>query len=192
MSAPSDLHPAPQRPTRQRATRPSKLRLTLLSVLLPLWPLASAWADGDRHGRSIPLTPLYQQECGACHTAYAPGLLPASSWQGIMKGLSRHYGSDATMDPASTRQIADWLQANAGAGRRTSQARPPEDRITRSDWFLREHRHIPPAAWAHRSVGSAANCAACHTDADQGRFSEHRLRVPPGLDSLVGRAWEDD
>jgi mono/diheme cytochrome c family protein len=177
---------------RPNPRRPRPLLAALLFGLLPLAPLAPAWADGDRQGRHTPLTPQYQQECGACHTAYAPGLLPAASWQGIMKGLDHHYSSDASMDPASTRQIAEWLQAHAGTSRRASQERPPEDRITRAAWFQREHRHIPLAAWSHRSVGSAANCAACHTDAEQGRFSEHSLRVPPGLERLVGRAWEDD
>jgi mono/diheme cytochrome c family protein len=167
----------------------TSLLATLCTALLATAP---AWADDEHAGRSPALTPQYRQECGACHTAYAPALLPAASWQRIMKGLDRHYGSDASMDAATTRQISGWLQANAGSGRRISQDSPPQDRITRAAWFEREHRHIPAAAWTHRSVGSAANCAACHTDADQGQFSEHSLRVPPGLERLVGRAWEDD
>ncbi len=171
---------------RRRAPR---LLATLCTALLTTAP---AWAEGEHTGRSTPLTATYRQECGACHTAYAPGLLPAASWQRIMKGLDHHYGSDASMDAATTRQIGAWLQANAGIGRRMGQDGPPQDRITRAGWFEREHRHIPAAAWTHRSVGSAANCAACHTDADQGRFSEHSLRVPPGLERLVGREWEDD
>lgn len=169
--------------------RPWALLAAVCATLLASAPVR---ADSEHEGRHTPLTPQYRQECGACHTAYAPRLLPAASWQRIMKGLDRHYGSDASMDAASTRQIGDWLQANAGTGRRVSQDGPPQDRISRAAWFEREHRHIPAAAWTHRSVGSAANCTACHTDADQGRFGEHSLRVPPGLERLVGRAWEDD
>ncbi len=186
--------PSPSPPT--LPTLPGGLtRLTLLigiGCALALCAMGSARADDEHAGRSTPLTPLYRQECGACHTPYAPGLLPAASWQRLMKGLDRHYGSDASLDAASARQIGDWLQANAGSERRSDGKGPPQDRITRSSWFEREHRHVPSAAWSHRSVGSAANCAACHTDADQGRFSEHSLRVPPGLERTVGRAWEDD
>ena len=75
--------------------------------------------------------PAYQQECGSCHLAYPAGLLPASSWHRIMDGLDQHYGSDASLDAQTTRQIGAWLQAHAATRRRTSQA-PPQDRITRS------------------------------------------------------------
>jgi hypothetical protein len=170
----------------------TSLRLGLLTTLAALCPWGSAHAEDDQHRGGTSLTPLYRQECGACHTAYAPSLLPAASWQRVMKGLDHHYGSNASLDEASERQIGRWLQAHAGGGRRAQGEGPPQDRITRTAWFEREHRHIPSAAWTHRSVGSAANCAACHTDADQGQFSEHSLRVPPGLARIVGSEWEDD
>jgi hypothetical protein len=65
----------------------------------------------------------------------------------------------------------------AGASRRGSAA-PPQDRITRSAWFLHEHDELPPTVWQGPSVKSAANCAACHPQADQGDFNEHRVRIP--------------
>jgi len=68
---------------------------------------------------------------------------------------------------------------------------PPEDRITKSDWFVRKHRRIEPAVWRHASVKSAANCAACHTGADRGQFNDGDLRVPPGLDPKLTRGWKD-
>ena len=55
---------------------------------------------------------------------------------------------------------------------------PPQDRITRSAWFLREHGEVRPATWALPAVKSAANCAACHTRADQGEFRERDIRIP--------------
>ena len=33
---------------------------------------------------------LYIEECGACHLAYPPGLLPVQSWRGIMSDLEDH------------------------------------------------------------------------------------------------------
>ena len=51
-----------------------------------------ARADGDK--ARVPLLPAYVQECGSCHVAFAPGLLPASSWQHLMGNLKAHYGSD--------------------------------------------------------------------------------------------------
>jgi len=55
---------------------------------------------------------------------------------------------------------------------------PPEDRITRTPWFVREHREVSATTWKLPAVKSAANCGACHQGADQGDFSEHSVRVP--------------
>lgn len=140
-----------------------------------------AWAD-DRSPRT-PANPNYEQECGGCHLAFPPALLPAASWQRLMDGLPRHFGTDASLDAATTRELSAWLAANAanpGQGRklRRDPAPPPEDRISRTAWFLHEHDEITPAVWQRQAVGRASNCAACHTSAAQGRFSEHDVRIP--------------
>ncbi|NML15911.1 hypothetical protein [Azohydromonas caseinilytica] len=57
------------------ATTTIRLRIAALSgLLLPAAVLA------DDH-RGVPLLPAYRQECGSCHVAYPPGMLPAASWQ---------------------------------------------------------------------------------------------------------------
>lgn len=138
---------------------------------------AQALADGDKHRPTVPLLPKYQQECSACHLAYPPGLLPAASWQRITANLGKHYGSDASLDAASVAELNRWLVVNAGTGKRGRQE-PPEDRITRSAWFIHEHDEIAAATWKRASIKSAANCAACHTRAEQGDFNEHAVRIP--------------
>lgn len=149
-----------------------------LSVLLSALAFLSTASHADDHGRRVPLLPKYQQECSACHVAYPPGLLPAASWQRLMGGLERHFGSDASLDAASVREISNWLQANAGSGRRGREA-PPEDRITRSAWFVREHsEELSPDVWRRAAVGSPANCAACHTRAAEGSYREREIRIP--------------
>lgn len=151
--------------------------------------LGTARADGGALApRHTP--PAYIQECAACHTAYPPGLLPARSWQRLMTGLDRHYGTDASLDPATVKQLSDWLQANAGTYKRVNEE-PPQDRITRSAWFERKHRKVDAAVWAQASVKSAANCSACHGGADRGEFDDDALRFPAGLDARYRRAWSD-
>jgi hypothetical protein len=136
---------------------------------------ASVWADSPVMPTQA--LPLYKQECAACHTAYPPGLLPAAAWQRVMSGLERHFGVDASMEPAQVQQISIWLKVNAGTYKRVREE-PAQDRITRSTWFIREHRDIESAVWNRASVKSAAQCSACHTQADQGRFDERQLRIP--------------
>lgn len=150
-------------------------RLPLMAMVLLATTMAQA--DGDRGAPRVPLLPKYQQECGACHLAYPPGMLPAASWQRLMNGLPTHFGTDASLDAATVTQIGTWLQANAGRGRR-AQAAPLQDRITRSAWFVREHDEIAPQVYTRAAIRSAANCAACHTRADQGVFNEHDVRIP--------------
>ena len=45
--------------------------------------------------------------------------------------------------------------------------------------------------WQHARVKSAANCAACHTGADQGHYDDDNLKFPAGLDARYRRAWND-
>ena len=80
----------------------------------------------------------------------------------------------------SGRALADWLAANAGNYKKVAReaAAPPQDRISQSAWFVREHREITSAVWKRPAVGSAAQCAACHRGAEAGRFSEHDVKVP--------------
>lgn len=165
------------------------LARALLAASLGLMSLGAARADG---GRAMPINvpPAYTQECGACHAAYPPGMLPARSWQRVMSGLERHYGTDASLDAVTVQQLGAWLQAHAGTYKRVSEE-PPQDRITRSAWFARKHRKVEPAVWQLPSVKSAAHCAACHRGAEQGRFDDDALRMPEGLTSRQRWAWFD-
>lgn len=158
-------------------------------IVLGLLALPTAQADSDQMlPRDMPAA--YVQECASCHTAYPPGMLPARSWQHIMGNLNRHYGSDASLDDAAVRQLSKWLLANAGTYKRVAET-PPEDRITRSAWFVRKHDDIAPAVWKLPSVKSTANCIACHTQADRGSYDDDNLRFPAGLDARSRRAWND-
>jgi hypothetical protein len=148
------------------------------TVLIVAALAASSLAHAEDRERSLPqpLLPKYKQECSACHVAYPPGLLPAASWQRLLGGLPHHFGTDASLDPATVNELSAWLTAHAG-GRRAATA-PPEDRITRSAWFVHEHAEIPAAVWNRPAIKSSSNCAACHTGADQGAFNEHAVRIP--------------
>lgn len=154
---------------------PALVTQVLFGLLATLGAMQAAMADDDR--RKVPLLPRYQQECAACHLAYPPGMLPAASWKRVMANLPRHYGTDASLDPATLKELSTWLGANAGTYKRVSED-PPQDRITTSSWFEREHREVKPNAWKRAAIGSRANCAACHTRADKGDFNDDNIRIP--------------
>jgi Dihaem cytochrome c len=144
------------------------------ALLAPLALAATlAHADSDRYT----LSSAYVQECGACHSPYPPALLPKESWQRLMGSLDKHYGTDASLDAAAQKSIGDWVLAHAGSGKRARTA-PPEDRITRGDWFIREHREVPKAAWSRPAIKSASNCGACHRGAAEGDYDENGISIP--------------
>lgn len=162
-------------------TTPAPIALQRLRALLALAFLLgaapAAFADDDTRGPRAPLPPTYRQECAACHIAYPPDMLPAASWKRLLDTLPRHFGTDASLDSASVNGLSGWLAANAGTSRRV-RAAPPDDRITTSAWFVKQHDEVPAAAWKRPPVKSASNCTACHTLADQGDFNEHDARIP--------------
>ena len=128
----------------------------------------------------------WQQECGSCHLAYPPSLLPRASWREMMGGLDRHFGEDASLDPVTQADILKFLEthaADSGASRvgervmQRSNGQAPQ-RITETRWFVRKHDEVAPDVWKRKSVGSPANCAACHRQAEKGLFDDDSVRIP--------------
>ncbi|MGB0126390.1 MAG: diheme cytochrome c [Rhodocyclaceae bacterium] len=152
------------------------------------------WADGHAYDVA---NPAYRSECGSCHVPYPPALLPAAAWEKMMAGLNKHFGTDASLDAASAREVSDFLARNAGRSRgrkhddheherehsrdrdRASAGDANTLRISETRWFQHEHSEdLSPAVWKNPKVKSPANCGACHTRAEQGDYGERSLRVP--------------
>ena len=57
----------------------------------------------------------YLKECGECHFAYPPGLLPAKSWEKLLKAdaLKGHFGDNAEIDKETLQAIHDYAVENA-------------------------------------------------------------------------------
>jgi cytochrome b len=135
--------------------------------------------------RTLPPNPTYQQECGACHYALNPSLLPAASWAALMASLGEHFGEDASLDDPTSRQLAAWLVGNAAETFDTESANrfrvvAPEEpyRVSSTPYWVRKHASVPPEVFRRRSVQSKVNCQACHRDAESGRFDDQAIAIP--------------
>ena len=145
----------------------------------------------DRHTErrivAAPMDPTYKAECGSCHMVFPPGLLPTRSWVKMMGGLKDHFGENATLDKETADKVQKFLTENAAdrstlqRAQKIAKSVPGSEtplRITETLYFKRQHHEVGKKIWLRKSVGSPANCAACHSRAEQGVFSEDEVRIP--------------
>ena len=177
----------------------STVAIALAALLIASLGGMQAFADDDEHegrergeygegheGRegggngslSTATNATFQTECSACHMAYPPGMLPASSWKEMMGTLDKHFDTDASLDEATVAEILPFLEQNAASERKADSGAKPVLRITETRWFKNEHDEVSPATWKRESIKSASNCMACHTSADKGDFDEDNIRIP--------------
>jgi len=129
----------------------------------------------------------WREECGSCHLAFHPSLLPARSWERLLAEQDRHFGTDLALDAPTRAALRAFLASN-GAERHASEAAFKIDnslkadstplRISETPYWTRKHRGIAAAVWQKPQVKSPANCAACHLDAEAGTFEDAAMRIP--------------
>lgn len=143
----------------------------------------------NRFGFAGEMNPAYQEECGGCHLAYPPGLLPAQSWTVIMSGLDEHFEENAELPEDTRLEILNYLGKHAAqAGDKVLRGSRDEAlaRITELPYFVRKHDEIPEQRVKNNpGIGSFSNCGSCHQNAVQGDFDEDRIIIPG-----YGR-WDD-
>ena len=131
--------------------------------------------------------PTYEEECGACHFPYQPELLPSGSWKKIMAGFDDHFGEEIEIDTKSMKVISGYLISNSAekssAKRavkivRSLRGRTPI-RISEIPYIIEKHDEVDPKIFNRKSIGSPANCAACHTTAEKGIYDEDNVVIPP-------------
>ncbi|PWC85228.1 cytochrome C [Azospirillum sp. TSH100] len=131
-----------------------------------LLALSAGTAIASEFERVRPVThAATQKECGECHMAFQPGLLPAASWSRIMDGLQDHFGENASLPADTAAAIRSYLTQSAGSGDGRL------IRITEQRWWLRKH-DFAPSIWSRRTVGAKSNCEACHRTAEQGLYED--------------------
>jgi len=138
-------------------------------------------------GAALADDPKWREECGSCHMAFHPTLLPARSWQKLIAEQDRHFGADLALD-APTREALLAFMVNDAAEKMSTEAAfrinrsiKPETtplRITDTPYWTKKHRDIAASDWLLPQVKSKVNCAACHQDAEAGTFQDAAMRIP--------------
>lgn len=154
------------------------------------------WARGHRDenvsgvARRSGVAPVtdaaWREECGSCHLAYPPGLLPGRSWVELLRTLDHHFGDDASVAPATRDALMTYAVANSAdvggqdhalsaAIARATAGKVPL-RISEISFLAHEHGEVRPSTAA--KAGSFARCQACHTGAERGSFAEGEIVLP--------------
>jgi hypothetical protein len=143
--------------------------------------------------------PKYQKECGGCHFAYLPGLLPARSWEALLKKPDDHFGETLSLDPETLRHIRDYLSANAGD---RSDYTGPKQFFHRMDestplriTSLRMFKHYHSSVVFKMGLAAGLNnvrelspqarkamldCSSCHEKAAAGSFAQREIIIRGG------------
>jgi len=120
----------------------------------------------------------YKQECGSCHIAYAPFLLPKSAWDSMMSDLENHFGDDASLEEETHARIAVFLEKYANDVLDTKFAQQKESEeiaISQTPYWEVAHRKLNPKIFKTEAIKSKANCQTCHKDAESGIFAKNAV-----------------
>ncbi len=173
-----------------------KSKTLLISTLLFITIQQSATYAGSKSPGVAPVNdPQYLEECGSCHFAYQPGLLPERSWNKLMDGLESHFGENAELPADELKSLRAYLIENAADHAnykrskkiiRSLRSNDVPLRATETSYLIRKHDDLSVAMVAgNPKVGSISNCQSCHTKAGTGSYSESGIVIPG-----YGR-WED-
>ena len=133
-------------------------------------------------GPALAMDAQWQHECGSCHLAFHPSLLPVRSWQAML-AQQDHFGEDLALDPAIVAALSSYAGEHSAEHAETPTAwkiasRTPADstplRITDIAYWKRRHADVTEADWQRVNK---VDCGGCHLDADLGTFEPGAIHI---------------
>ena len=131
----------------------------------------------------------YATDCGDCHKAYPPFILPRRSWERIMDNLEDHFGekiTDQNISVSAQNSIREYLYAHSAEHSSREIAvkvlasvgdRNPTS-LSKVPYWREVHARIDPSIFARKSVKDRSNCAACHKDFEYGVIDDINIAIP--------------
>lgn len=170
------------------------------SILLMFMALTVLADDNDSHKADFKavLNTSYSEECGICHFAYFPGMLPGKSWKLLLSDLNlkNHFDEEIELNETTKNQILNYLindSADKSGYKRSKKIirsiRRDEIplRISEIKYIRDKHRKIPlKLVTENTEVESFSNCDSCHLEAEKGIFDDDTVSIPG-----YGK-WDDD
>ncbi len=132
---------------------------------------------------ALPLAATWRAECGSCHLAYHPSLLPARSWERMLAAQQEHFGEDLALEADTTAELAAFAQRHAAealespvAWKMASTIPPTQApiEISATAYWQERHARLDAATW--RAIRKS-DCGACHLDAEAGTFEPGAIHI---------------
>jgi Dihaem cytochrome c len=170
-------------------------RIILVAALLGALPAAATQelfykeSADSRNGFLAARDETYIKECGACHFAYSPGMLPARSWEKHLSRLDQHYGENVNINPDALVRLRAYLTSNAADRSPYEGSKYLMERIE-PNMTPQRVTFVPHLATHHRvilevlkintkvKVRTLTNCDACHQKAIDGSYGHDELMIP--------------
>lgn len=136
---------------------------------------------------ALPTSAQWTEECGGCHLAYHPSLLPVRAWHALLAQQADHFGEDLVLDADVIASLQAFALAHAAeqgeseAAMKIAASTVAADsplRITETEYWRRKHADIVETAWKTASVHGKGDCGACHYDAEAATFEDSAMRIP--------------
>ncbi|MBO1347893.1 MAG: cytochrome C [Hormoscilla sp. GUM202] len=115
---------------------------------------------------------LYQENCGTCHMAMPPAVMPRETWQQLLL-LEQHYGVQVQL-PIDPPRLLIWQYLQFASRPRSSEDETPY-RLRNSRYFQALHPRVKLT-----SPITISSCLQCHPGAIKYDF---RSLTPEWLDS---------
>jgi hypothetical protein len=159
--------------------------ISLFSIII-FFPV---WAFAGEHNESKVLPKVtnkaYRTNCGCCHFAYQPGLLPAKSWLRIIDTPDGHPGGGLSLERKTKAEISKYLTQNSAENTLSKRSRKilasiggVPTRISEVPYIREKHHEINQEIFSRKSIGSRGNCIACHKTAENGDYDDDNVSIP--------------
>jgi len=160
--------------------------ISFLSIVLflPVWTFAGE--HGESKASLTVTNEIYKTNCGSCHFAYQPGLLPVRSWMKIIDTPGGHAGGDLSLDNKTKTVIKEYLDQNSADKSHAKRSRKilasigsdTPTRISEIPYIREKHHKIKQDVFLRKAVGSRGNCIACHKTAESGDYDDDNVTIP--------------
>jgi len=125
----------------------------------------------------------WDKECGGCHLAYHPSVLPAPAWRALLDEQHAHFGEDLGLEESTVDALRAYMRPQSAEAHATplawkidstTRADATPRRVTETDYWKKRHATLSAADW-NRTKRFA--CEGCHLDAAAGTFLPGAIHV---------------